>query len=160
MAQVPEFISLLRDIRDHKYPSIVTMHDQVFVWTEENRSINTEVILLRNQVLVIKDETQTIHDATVVYIVTAKADIEAIREQTRVIYQDTLAVHGTVVILRDEVIVLRNETQDIHDMVKVMTEGLGFTIDVNGHLIVTIPAGSNLQSIYIDTDGHLIVDII
>ncbi len=46
-------------------------------------------------------------------------------------------------------------------LVEAMSGGLGFTIsEVDGHMYVEVPTGSNVDSLYIDENGHMIAIII
>ncbi len=159
MALVPEFISLLRDIRDNKYPGIVDMTNQVLTWTEENRVLHNNVLTLKSEIIIIKGDTQKIHDDTVIYVDKRKSEIDQIKVDTTLLFDQTSAVYVLTEQARDAAKAFRDETESIKILVEAMTEGLGFTLDANGHLIVTIPATSNITRMWFDTNGHLMVEL-
>ncbi len=159
MALVPEFISVLRDIRDVKYPEMENMLASVIDYNAQTETLYNLTLNIKVQTESIRDATQSYYDDTVAYGSQLKIDVELLKDATQLAYNNTLLIKADVEQMETNVENMKDETNETYQKMLALSEGLGFTINDDGHMIVTIPAGSNLDNIYIDTNGHLIVTI-
>ncbi len=116
-------------------------------------------VTVKGQVEAARDATLSYYNDTVNYGTQLKIDTGAIKDQTQVLYDQTLIIKKDVEQIEINVEAIQEDVNNKYEAISVLTEGLGFTIDANGHMWVTIPAETNLENIYIRADGHMIVEL-
>ncbi len=161
IALVPEFISILRDIRDKKYPQIVELRDETDILHSQTETLYELTLSLKTQTEEIRDATRGYYNNTVNYGESLKIDVDAIKDSTQVIYNDTLLVKQSILASEQNVENMEQNVEEMVVLIEAMSGGVGFTInEVDGHMYVEVPSGSNVDSLYIDANGHMIATII
>lgn len=151
----------MRDIRDNKYPSIIELHNDTIAYHAATENLYNLTVTVKEQADQALVNTQQVYSETVIYGEQLKIDTTAIKVATNDIYVNTVVVYQNTVAVQTDVQEMSNDIDEKYELTLALTEGLGFTIDQNtGHMLVEIPAGSNVQSVYIDENGHMWIEII
>jgi len=142
MALVPEFISVLRDIRDNKYKEIVEIYGETIVIKSSIDSTYNSTLALEKQTEQLKNDTYTIYN------------------DTYNVYQNTKKKYDDTVVSEAQTKEYRDETEEFYELTEAMSSGLGFSIHEDGHMIVTMPENSNINTVIIDVNGHMIIELL